>query len=106
MTMPLEVTPEHLYTTSAGLTAAQVAASTGIAAASAPIVPTPAGADDVSTTMAASFAAYAASFLQAVSGGLVKHLAGAQVLAPVAAGYQATDASSSVAITAQGSTFA
>jgi hypothetical protein len=106
MTKPLEVIPEHLYTTSAGLTAAQLAASTGIAASSATIVPAPAGADDVSITTAASFAGYAAPFLQAVTGGLVKHQAGALVLAPVAAGYQATDASSSVAINAQGSTFA
>jgi hypothetical protein len=106
MTKPLEVTPEHLYMTSAGLTAAQLAASTGIAAATGTIVPAPAGADDVSTTAAASFAAYAATFLQAVNGGLVKHQAGALVLTPVAAGYQATDAGSSVAITAQGSTFA
>ena len=106
MIKPLEVSPEHLYTTSAGLTAAQIAASTGIAGSSATLVPAPAGADDVSTTTAAAFAAYAASFLQALSEGLVKHQAGALVLTPVAAGYQATDVSSGVAINAQGSTFA
>jgi PE family len=106
MPKPLEVTPEHLCTASAGLTAAQAAASTGITAASATIVPAPAGVDDVSVFAAGAFGRYAGEIGAAIGGGLGKYLAGAQHLVPVAANYQAADITSSAEIQAQGSTFA
>jgi hypothetical protein len=92
MGTPLEVSPEHLSMTSAGLVAAQSSASAGVAAASATIVPVPAGSDDVSTTAAATFGGYAATFWQAVGLGLGKHQAGAEALVSVVANCQATDA--------------
>lgn len=91
MPQSLEVSPEHLFNARARLSGEQSTASGSIGSASLFIAPVSAAADPVSLAAAASFASKAQVLMSALTDGLAKFQAGADLLSPIASQYQNTD---------------
>ncbi|NUS45494.1 MAG: PE domain-containing protein [Mycobacteriaceae bacterium] len=91
MSPVLGVDPALMTTTGAGVIAGQGSAGAATAGLATPLLPVPAGADDVSLLAATQFSTHAADLLLKVATGFVNGAASGSTLAEVAAAFTAQD---------------
>lgn len=94
MSLPLNVSPGHLLSTSAGMGFDQTAFEAALMQAAPGTQAMPAALDEVSAAAAAAFNAAAMDFLGVTGDGAFKRRNGGEVLKPVAVQYTATDIAS------------
>ncbi|AVH24810.1 hypothetical protein C5B73_28965 [Nocardia cyriacigeorgica] len=94
MSLPLNVSPGHLLSTSAGMGFDQTAFEAALMQAAPGTQAKPAALDEVSAAAAAAFNAAAMDFLGVTGDGAFKRRNGGEVLKPVAVQYTATDIAS------------
>ncbi|MFC9897786.1 PE domain-containing protein [Nocardia sp. NPDC127579] len=105
MPLPVNVTPEHLQTTSAGLSAEQFSCGAVITGVAAAMVPLPAALDHPSMRAAAAFSGYAKQIQEIWADGLLKMQDGADALGPAAVGYEAADTANGAVIQSHATNF-